>query len=69
MIYLLITAKTGRDINKDIIEIRSEKKQKKLAGIVELEMVVELEIDYVRALWNSDFETAVGKTEDILKLI
>ena len=54
------------DINKDIIEIRSEKKQKKLAGIVELEMVVELEIDYVRALWNSDFETAVGKTEDIL---
>lgn len=54
------------DINKDIIEIRSEKKQKKLAGIVELETVVGLEIDYVRALWDSDFETAVGKTEDIL---
>ncbi|WP_323635271.1 DEAD/DEAH box helicase [Pectobacterium polaris] len=54
------------DVNKDILEIRNEKRQKKLPGISELEKIVNFEIDYVKFLWSSDFENALGNAEAIL---
>lgn len=54
------------DVNKDIIEIRHEKKQENLPGIDELEKIVCYEIDYVKSLWNSDFDNALDMSESIL---
>lgn len=54
------------EVNKDILEIRDEKAQRNFPGITELESIVNLEIDYVKALWGSDMVEAMDKAEEIL---
>lgn len=57
------------DVNAEIVDIRSGKTKAKFPGISELEQCVSREIDYVQALWGSDFETALDNAEQILGIL
>lgn len=54
------------DVNAEIVDIRASKTKERFPGIDELESCVSSEIDYVKALWNNDYELALGKAEQIL---
>ncbi|UZD56824.1 DEAD/DEAH box helicase [Shewanella algae] len=54
------------DVNNEIVEIRTNKTKLEFPGISELSQCVSSEIDYVTALWSSDFEEALSQSERIL---
>lgn len=57
------------DVNAEIVDIRAQKVKERFPGIDELGQCVGHEIDYVRALWNNDYEVALGKAEQILGVL
>lgn len=54
------------DVNSEIVDIRGEKKQINFPGIDDLTTSVSHEIDYVKSLWNGDFEQALQHAEAVL---
>ncbi len=56
-------------VNSEILEIRAQKVKERFPGIDQLGECVGYEIDYVRALWNNDYEVALGKAEQILGVL
>ena len=57
------------DVNAEIVDIRAHKIKERFPGIDELEQCVSFEIEYVKALWNNDYELALGKSEQILGVL
>jgi hypothetical protein len=56
-------------VNAEIVESRAHKTKESFPGIDELEQCVSFEIDYVKALWNNDYELAIGKAEQVLGIL